>query len=309
MRKLLTTVSLAFAVASAPAVMADATKGKLNSYEKLEDVFKGFKPHETLLVLDNDDTISTMPCVDEKNCQYLGGAAWFDWQDHLIEKDDPNRVAKDFGELLQISALIFNVSNMQYTEQRLPEKLQALTKSGVRLLVETARGTVNVNATSRQFRNLKIDGSKYKNFKEFVLANGLAFDGAKSLPSPVKPCSINGSRPVTFQQGVMYLAGQNKGIMLQCLLEQYALQADINMPIKNIVFIDDTPKNVENVYKAFKGSDAYNVRAFHYTAFDKHKKALTEGPRSEELQSKANERWEAIKTTLGDQLLMPAMPK
>ncbi len=308
MRNFIVSLLLLVAFSVSSYVNADASQHELKNYEKLRDALKGLKLEETLIVLDNDDTISTMPCKNEDDCQYLGGAAWFDWQNDLIKENDPERVAANFGELLQISALLFNVSDMQYTDEELPNILAGLTKKGVRLLVETARGTDNVNATVRQLRGLEVQGDKYKSFLDMVQVNGLVFDGAYSLPSPLQACNVAGFRPIVYQQGVMYLAGQNKGVMLKCMLKMYEQQSTVTMPIKNIVFVDDTLKNVTNVYKAFKGNEKYNVKAYHYTALSHHKNALTEGKNKDALQARANDRWGAIKAVLGDALLKPAVP-
>lgn len=307
MKKALTIAPLVLSLLGTAPAMADATKATLASYDQLEASVEGFDLSETLLVFDNDDTISTMPCQPGGACQYLGGAAWFTWQEHLLGSNSPYSVAGDFAELLDVSSLLFSVSDMQLTDASLPGKLSDLTAKGARFLVETARGKETVDATTRQFKALTFDHPTYKNMLDLVKANGLTMGDNESLPSPYQPCGDDSARPIVYQQGVMYLAGQNKGEMLRCLLNEYDQQDTGRPAIRNIVFVDDTPKNVEKVYQAFKGDSRYTVRAYHYTAFDAHKLALTDGPNSEKLQNKAKERWDALYNVLKAKIVTPAV--
>ena len=290
--------------------LADASRLELKSYADLKEAISDFDPATTLLVFDNDDTISTMPCLDEQTCQYLGGAAWFDWQDELLKHDSPYRVAKDFSGLLAISGFIFNATGMQVTDPALPELLSELTDSGMRLIVETARGSDVVNATERQLSALTGVDSQKLDMLSLVKGAALTFsDGdIPSLEGPFLPCAINGARPVTYRQGVMYLAGQNKGLMLKCLLRLYTANQDGReaMPIRNIVFVDDTPKNVDAVVVAFRNEPDVTVKAFHYSAFDTHKAKLTEGPDAKTLQDRAKARWEHISASIRQALQSPA---
>jgi len=112
-----------------------------------------------------------------------------------------------------------------------------------------------------------------------------------------------GSRPVSYQQGVMYGAGQNKGDMLHCLLKQ--TQSEM---IKHIFFIDDILQNVIDVHQAFQGNHPYQMNVMHYTHLREHKAALTEGPQAAQLQRNAHQRWQAIKNVLEQNLLAPAVP-
>lgn len=268
-------------------------------------------PTATLVVMDDDDTLTMMPCPQgskPKNCQYLGGPAWFAWQEDLQKNDtdSPYLITQDFDQLLEVSTLLFAMNNMVYTENDLPDVLAKLSSKGVRLLVETARGVETSSATAAQFQALDAGDSS---FARLIEKNSLVMDdsGSASLPSPYTPCNIPGSRPVSYQQGVMYVAGQNKGTMLQCLLQSYESQSVDNpaLPIRNIVFIDDTQANVDAMYQAFKGQQRYAVKALHYNAFDEHKNALTQGPKAKTFQDNARRRWEAISQVMQRHLQSP----
>lgn len=295
------------------AANADASRHELKSYADLEAEIADFDPATTLLVFDNDDTLSTMPCLSEESCQYLGGAAWFSWQESLLDQSSPYKVAGSFDDLLLVSNFIFNASNMQVSDPELPGLLERLTEQGMRLMVETARGGETVNATERQLGALISPGGKTFDLLSLVRANAPTFDDGDipSLEGPFIPCSMNGAAPVTYRQGVMYLAGQNKGTMLKCLLRLYSADRDGQraMPVQTIVFIDDTPRNVDKVVAAFKDEPGITVKAFHYSAFDQHKARLTMGRDAQKLQDRAKARWDQISNALHGAIEAPAVTR
>ncbi|NOY72093.1 MAG: DUF2608 domain-containing protein [Gammaproteobacteria bacterium] len=307
---------------------ADAEILPVKNFKEMQQVVNKLSensyPH-TLVVMDDDDTLTMMSCPDQNKgntCQYLGGPAWYSWQSDLLTKNDElvkkgrslskeqlsYLVAKNNKELLDIAALLLAVNYMDYTESEVPDVLRTLTKKGVKLLVLTARGSSNLSATTNQFSNLSVNTkgeNKPVTFTDFIDSNALKGDksGMQSIASPYFACG-NSKRPVSYQQGVMYVAGQNKGEMLKCLLS-----STDSSKIKNIVFIDDTLANVEDVYSAFESSSKYTVKALHYTALQAHKGALTSGPNATFYQNNAKHRWEAIKDVLQRELQTPAIPQ
>lgn len=292
---------------------ADAELLTVKTFKAMEEIANGLgEGGETLVVMDDDDTLTMMSCPDRndlKTCQYLGGPAWYSWQEDLLN-DNPSSefaVANDSGGLIEISTLLFAINYMGYTEQEMPSVLHSLTKSGVKLLVLTARGSSTQSATANQFTNLnvKTDNSKQITFSDFIETNALVSkkSGLASIASPYLACG-DSERPVSYQQGAMYVAGQNKGEMLKCLLESTESSS-----VKNIVFIDDTLANVEDVYTAFESNKKYMVKALHYTALQEHKNSLTFGKKAESYQKNANNRWLAIKAVLKNHLRAPALPE
>lgn len=303
-----------------PLSYAGASKSQISSFEALQTIVEKMgSPSSTLVVMDDDDTLTMMPCsseADSSHCQYLGGPAWYSWQSDLVKSGNKSdyRVADSQGELLDIAALILAMNKMTYTQDALSGVLQRLSNQGVRLLVETARGGSNVSATEMQFEHLQVAGSSDLSFLDLIQNNSLMMEtnNNASLPSPFIPCDIPGSREVTYQRGVMYVAGQNKGVMLECLLDYYK-QEDIGntaLPIHNIVFIDDTQQNVDDVYQAFKHNPNYKVAALHFDALDSHKQALTQqNEMGQRLRDTAKQRWQAIQLTLSTQLISAAIPQ
>ncbi|WP_164503645.1 DUF2608 domain-containing protein [Pleionea sediminis] len=287
---------------------ADSFKAVESAIEEQGSSYK-----HTLLVMDDDDTLTMMRCpnqANKKDCQYLGGPAWYSWQSSLLNTPNAKyRIAKDEADLLKKAALLLSLNDMDYTETSVPEILTKLSDKGVKLVVLTARGGSNLSATESQFESLLLDKKKSEAKKNassfFSLIQNSGLKGLKSdissIAGPISATDCNAERSAYYQSSIMYVAGQNKGSMLHCLLAKTQ-----SGDIKNIVFIDDTLKNVKDVQAAFKDSKNYNVTAIHYTALSAHKMALTQGKDAHYFQQKANERWLKIKKSLSNALLKPA---
>ena len=176
------------------------------------------------------------------------------------------------------------------------------------MLVLTARGSSNLSATAAQFSDLPLSKKEREKqtFLEFISTNAL--QGKKSdlpsLASPFMPCSTaKGTRPASYSEGVMYVAGQNKGDMLECLLKRTK-----SSNIKNIIFIDDTLPNVKDVHRKFQKNKSYNVVSIWYTHLKKHKNDLTTGKNATRNKERAFRRWKSIEQDLHDELLNPSLP-
>jgi len=328
MRKLFILAFIIFQFQCWPNGKVTVKESSVESFADLAEVVKNFGADEmkrTLVVMDDDDTLTMMECTNPdrtSSCQYLGGPAWYSWQSNLITEYEksadkkipllPYQVAVNQTDLLKISSLLLSINEMVYTENNIPEILLSLSQAGVKLVVLTARGSSNISATEAQFSARKVAGGEYTDFLDLISKNSLKGNksGMTSIASPFIPkhCNMNPDLPnarlASYRQGVMYVAGQNKGAMLQCLLS-----LTDSSKIRNIVFIDDTKQNVNDVYNAFSKSQNYNVTALHYTKLQKHKLALTEGGRAKEYQKAANTRWVSIKNNLNQQLILPAIPK
>ena len=284
--------------------VAGGKEPSVESFTNMQKYIKEGMEKSTLVVMDNDDTLTTMSCPDRSKpdtCQYLGGAAWFDWQQEQIENMSQPRVADTFTGLLDISAALFSINYMPYSAKDVPGVLDTLTDKGVRLLVETARGDANIAATEAQFQRLSIDNQEGDTLFSLISSHSLTFGNNSSKASPYQPCPEQKLRAISYRNGAMYLAGQNKGIILKCMLDEYNAQEGVE-PITHVIFIDDTEGNVKNVREAFAGSKTYNIHALHYTALSEHKKAFTDGRMADTYQENAMQRWHAISHILRHKL-------
>ena len=287
---------------------AESTHWEVNSFNELIELVEEIdQPYNTLVVMDDDDTLSMMDCPDSNDpsqCQYLGGPAWFQWQNNQINNNLQPRVANNFDELLVTATLLFNLNKMVYSQSEVPSVLKKLTQSGVRLLVETARGNSDISATEQQFNHLSIGINK--TFATHLSQNSLQFNNLSSKASPYTPCEMSTMKAISYRNGAMYLAGQDKGINLKCILDEFNQQESVTK-LTQIIFIDDTLKNVISVHKAFKNNHRYQVKALHFNALEKHKAALTTGIYASQHQQNAMERWEIIKSVLELELNKPIL--
>lgn len=272
------------------------------------------KPRRTLVVLDNDDTMTMMPCNKLKpltECQYLGGPSWFNWQKVLLadytqtQIKSPHLVATHWQQLVDISSILFTLNNMAYTDLDIPVVLDDLANKGIRFLVSTDRGINDLSASNEQFKNLLTESG---NLLDLLDTNTLSFQSNTALPSPYFPCNISGTRAVAYSQGTLYNAGQNKGMTLTCLLNKYeneSISRGEAYPIDTIIFVDDVMLNVKNVHHSFAKNKNYNVISLHYTALQEHKSALLTGKHKITFQKQATQRWNAIKSVMKSSLIQP----
>ncbi len=306
---------------------AASRAGKVASFTEMQKIVETIDdPQATLVVMDDDDTLTMMSCPDPREpetCQYLGGAAWFSWQQRQIDDLAQPRVANTFDGLLSVGTLLFSLNDMPYTARDVPGVLDQLVDSGVRVLVETARGNDTVSATERQLGVLHRSSGHPGTLLTLVSDDSLAFGPVKlaSKASPYVPCPTGKAGPrsstppcpgqspkgITYQDGVMYLGGQNKGEVLKCMLDEYNGTEGAH-PIRHVVFLDDTQENVTAVQEAFADAPGYDVVALTYTALEEHKLAFIKGPMAEIYQENATKRWKAIKAALDGALQNPDLP-
>ena len=255
---------------------------------------------QTLLVVDDDDTLSMMPCTafnDPAHCQFLGSASWFEWQNNL-EQDNPDKVASNMQQLIETNSLVFDLSKMLYTDKNIPNILERFVEHGGHILVETARGPRADSATEQQFSSLKTNQgnllSLFSQYSPKLSSYNEAFLGI--LPG----CEEQQKKEVRNEKGIFYTAGQNKGEMLQCLLK--------NIPdaykFRKIVFMDDTQKNVNDVFASYKTSHT-SLYAVHFTGMDSIKKTFLDSPKATEYQAMATQDWKALNASIHKNINSP----
>lgn len=286
---------------------ASAKMKVAKNYNQIQTAVQQFKdPRHTLLVLDDDDTLTMMPCTNQKDpntCQYIGGAAWWGWQDHLPH-NSPYRVSKTSSGLNEDAAAIMALNKMTFTDPTIPNVLSKLTQEGVHVIVETARWPSMTNATQMQlsFLPTKING-KESNMSHLFNRFGLkSHAGIPSLASPYRPCGNKSMRMVSYQMGVYYVASQNKGKLLRCLLKRTRSGF-----VKHIVFADDLKINTIAVYKAFKHNPTIDVTSLYYTRLKRHKAMLIRGMYAHRYQNQARTEWIRIHKTVLNNLQSPAV--
>lgn len=250
-----------FSFSQAQAYTESLTTDNFNTVmKKAYKLGENYGASHVLLVFDIDNTLLAMN-------QTLGSDQWFSWQESLLKKDPKSNalVAKNFNGLLKVQGLLFSLSGMHLTDNDIPTTLDRLKQSGYPMLVITSRGADFDHATLTALKTNKLNFTD--DFKVDVPEGQYNPYNLKALKlsglteEDVKNANLKAPRKVEFQDGVLFGAGQNKGILLKTLL------AKSKADIKAIIFVDDSQKNVDAFNKVMKNSD-YAVVSYRYSKED-----------------------------------------
>lgn len=193
--------------------------------------------NNVLILFDIDNTILAMNGD-------LGSDQWYSWQDELDE-DDKDKI----HYLLDAQKLLFQVKSMRTTQGDISKIVHELNASGYQTAALTARGEDMRLVT---FRELRRNGIRFKN---------AFFDGHDKRVEFV-PLLTGKRRPVSFQDGVILAAGQDKGKVFAEILDRTK-----NSGIKSIIFVDDKIYNIDNFRASFQvlsPNQALDLITFHY---------------------------------------------
>jgi len=262
-----------------------------NHIKKL--ILQSKHPHHLLLALDDDDTLTMMPCPAPTHCQYLGGPSWYKWQSHL-PATSKQRIWKTYPQLLDIANLLYTMTAMTIDDPAIPSTLKTADKLGVSTMVVTDRGYRMVHATENQFKKDNIFHLIEKNTIE-TPTDHTSFPGFY-FPKKWDKKSV---RRVTYEHGTLYVAGQNKGE----IIKQFLQKTNQSHRIHEIIFVDDTMKNVEDVANAYKNDPSVHVISIHFTRMATIKAAFFKGKYAKYYQAMANKQWYAIHDALKKNLL------
>ena len=194
---------------------------------------------QVLVVLDLDNTLLAME-------QDLGSDQWYDWQKKLQMADpcDPRLVT----DRLAVQGAVYFASAMRPTQSTGADVIRQLQDADFKVIVVTSRGPDFRLQTFRELRRNDFS------FQSSAFGPDGGYDDDFQLDGD--------SRPVRFEDGVFFTAGQNKGEMLQALL----LKTASPWPTI-IVMADDKVKNLQDMLDAFH-DDGTSVQAFRYRAED-----------------------------------------
>lgn len=281
-------------------------KGILSSVHRTSDLSDIVKkamdsgnPSKVLVVFDLDDTLLTMT-------QDLGGVAWFDWQDQILDGAYPMQqasmqVADNFGELLRIQGILYETNDMVTAQDNTKALVDQLQQRGISTYVLTARGPEFLSATQRVLKETGMD------FKSAPECEGLLCNKRGMIPKAHVKATVEQmikdvdsekfNRRVNIEHGVMMVSGLNKGVMLRLLLKHLP-----NHIFDTVIFADDSLKNVVNVsHHADKISK--NTHVYHYVkledkvnGFFKRGKDHTSNNR----QKATDEAWKAMRKSVCD---------
>jgi hypothetical protein len=196
-------------------------------------------PERVLVVFDIDNTLLAME-------QGLGSDQWYYWQKNL-EKENPCSGLL-VSDRFMVQGALFFASAMRPTQADAAEQVKRLQDAGLPVIAVTSRGTDYRLQTFRELRRNEISFwpnalPPQQGFSETFIPDG-------------------GSRPARYEDGVYLTSGQDKGVMIQALLEK----TDARIP-GVIVIADDKSENLKNVMAAFQGTETA-VHAWRYSRED-----------------------------------------
>lgn len=179
---------------------------------------------EILVVFDLDNTLLTMDSS-------LGSVAWYDWQAEMadIQGCQPGELQNRFAA----QGLLYFLGSMQPLQSNTADIVADLQLAGYPVMVLTARGADYYLQTLRELARNRLSFAPLSNI------------APEHRAEPYMPS--NGKRPVLYQQGVLMVAGQNKGEMLLDLYDKLGLA----LP-KAVVMADDSLDNLVNMQASLK---------------------------------------------------------
>jgi len=222
-----------------------------------------------LIVLDIDNTILTSG-ID------LGGDIWYQWQrGNLSIKPKENQKVNCLFE--DSIGLLYELGPMNLTEDNLPSVISAWQSQGNNVMALTSRAPKYRAATERELnnKNINLDISPLS---------------SKDVRSPVYR-EIKG-RELSYMKGVMMTSGMNKGEMLEYILDK------TKQKFKAIVFVDDSQKNIDNLYEKYANHQSLDMRIFHYINVEEKRKEVYGSVINQEQVNKMESDWNELNQVL-----------
>ena len=215
-----------------------ATRDLVDVLKVLSEPYNG----RTLLVLDIDDTLLT-------SSTFFGSDAWYEWQ-KTLSPQSPGYVPCRFD----VIAMSYEAGTQGPTQT---EAVAAINAIPLDKIMVTSRSPVYRGGTVRELK-----------------------EAGYELPAPLQPelaGAIYEYRPdpsragttISYHQGVLMVAGQNKGRTLVDLLQHVQVTYDRG------VFVDDGEKNINDMREALAAA-GIEYRGVRYNRIDKNVDATRE---------------------------------
>ena len=222
-----------------------------------------------LIVVDIDNTLLTSS-VD------LGGDIWYQWQRGKL--DIKPKESQKVDCLFQDSiGLLYELVPMNLTEENLPDVISQWQANNNTLFALTSRAPKYRAATERELANKGID----------LELTALA---PKGKQPPVYRETLE--RELSYMKGIMMTTGMNKGEMLDYILKKTGRSYDA------FVFVDDSEKNIVNVYEAYKERDNIDRNIYHYVRIEKSRETKYGQVLTAAQATKMANDWRELNTTL-----------
>lgn len=205
------------------------------------DLTERVGPANVLVVFDIDNTLLAME-------QGLGADQWYEWQKDLNSNDKCS--LQNVGNRFAVQGALFFASAMRPTQEDAASQVEAIQRSGARVIALTSRGP---DYRLQTFRELRRSGFRFAHS---------AIGPPGGYADPFIP--VENGRLSRYEDGVFLTAGQHKGQVLYALLRKTGTE----MP-RVIVMTDDNNKNLDAVRETFSTIDI-PVHAWRYTGEDEN---------------------------------------
>lgn len=225
---------------------------------------------KVLIVLDIDNTILT-------STTDLGSDVWYQWQTGKfdVKPTSSQQVSCLFEDSI---GLLYELAPMKLTEKNLDHTISNWQQSGHTVVALTSRAPSARAATERELGRNKVN----------LASSALVPVGQDTLLLREKK-----GREISYMQGVMMTSGLNKGEMLQHLLEKTGRE------FSAIVFVDDSKKNIDNMYMKYQNVKNVDMRIFHYTHIEEEREKKFGQVLTQQQADNMAEQWQQLNATLG----------
>jgi hypothetical protein len=196
----------------------------------------------TLLVLDIDDTLLTSP-------MFFGSDAWYEWQ-KTLSPQSPGYVPCKFD----VIAMNYEAGTQVPTQADAVAAVNAIPLDKIMI---TSRSPMYRGGTIRELKKAGYE-------LPASLQPGLAGAIYEYRPDPRQP-----GVTISYHQGVLMVAGQNKGAALIDLLTHMQITYD------RVVQVDDGEKNIDDMRNAMTAA-GIEYRGVRYNRIDKNVDAARE---------------------------------
>ncbi|AYA66088.1 DUF2608 domain-containing protein [Alteromonas sp. RKMC-009] len=191
-----------------------------------------------LIVSDIDNTLLT-------SASDLGGDIWYQWQRGKLDVK-PTLAQKVSCLFEDTIGMLYELNPMTVTDPLVPEIVASWQLAGNTVMALTSRDPRYRSATERELKSNGIELGQ----SALTLENGVMPEYRHQM-----------DRELTYSQGVMMTTGMDKGKMLHWILDKTGRHFDA------VIFIDDSRKNIDNMYTAWKDGNT-DMDIFYYTSVE-----------------------------------------
>ncbi|WP_045489979.1 DUF2608 domain-containing protein [Vibrio harveyi] len=265
-------VALFCALAFATNAMADVEVKDTNNFNDVAAKVNQLKEagKNPLIVVDIDNTLLT-------STSDIGGDVWYQWQRGKLDvkPKDGDKVDCLFQDSI---GMLYELVPMKTIENGVPAMLRGWQDDGLTVMALTSRSPNYRYATEREMMRNQFDMTR----------TALKEKGSDALPIYID----NPKRPLSYINGIMMTTGMNKGTMLEYILDK------TDQSFSDVVFVDDSEKNVVNMKNAYKDDKAVDMTIFHYTKVEHDRIAANGAVLTQEQANKMASDWKALNKVL-----------